>query len=130
MLPLCQDQGIGVIPWSPLARGRLARPWEHQTDTQRATSDEFGRTLYARTEQADKAVVDRVGEVAAARGVPRAQIGLAWLLAKPAVTAPFVGATKPQHLDDAVAATAIKLNANEIASLEEPYQPHAVAGHK
>jgi 1-deoxyxylulose-5-phosphate synthase len=128
MIPLCADQGIGVIPWSPLARGRLARPWDEWGSTDRAGTDEFGKTLYARTEPADRAVVDRLGEVADARGLPRAQVALAWMLAKPAVTSPIIGATKPHHLEDAVAALSIKLTPQEIARLEEPYVPHPVLG--
>lgn len=126
MLPLCRDQGIGVIPWSPLARGRLARAPDEKTN--RSETDRFGKFLYRKTEDADRAVIDRVGELAAARGVPRAQVALAWLLAKPGVTAPIVGATKPEHLADAVAALEVKLSAEDIAKLEEPYVPHAVAG--
>jgi aryl-alcohol dehydrogenase-like predicted oxidoreductase len=128
MLPLCVDQGIGVIPWSPLARGRLARPWDDRGITDRAGTDEFGKTLYARTEQADRAVADRLGEVAEKRGLPRAQVALAWMLAKPAITSPIIGATKPNHLEDAVAALAIKLTPEETARLEEPYVPHPVLG--
>ncbi|HEY2154595.1 MAG TPA: aldo/keto reductase [Isosphaeraceae bacterium] len=128
MLPLCLSEGIGVIPWSPLARGRLARPWDERSYTERAGTDEFGKTLYAQTEEADRAVVDRVGEVAAARGVPRAQVALAWLLQKPGVTSPIIGATKPHHLDDAVAALSLKLTPEEVARLEEPYVPHPVLG--
>ncbi len=128
MIPLCLDQGIGVIPWSPLARGRLARPWDEKGSTQRAGTDEFGKTLYARTEEADRAVVDRLGEVAEERGFPRAQVALAWLLGKPGVTSPIVGATKPHHLEDAVAALSIKLTPEEVTRLEEPYVPHPVLG--
>ncbi len=128
MIGLCAAEGIGVIPWSPMARGRLARPWDQRSSTERAGSDEFGKTLYARTEEADRIVVDRVGELAAARGVPRAQIALAWMLHKPAVTAPIIGATKPHHLEDAVAALSITLTPEEIARLEEPYIPHPVLG--
>jgi aryl-alcohol dehydrogenase-like predicted oxidoreductase len=128
MLGLCAAEGIGVLPWSPLARGRLARPWDQRASTQRATSDEFGKVLYARTEAADQVVIDRVGEVAAARGVPRAQVALAWLLSKPSVTAPILGATKLHHLEDAVAALSIHVNADEVKRLEEPYQPHPVLG--
>ena len=125
MLPLCADQGIAVIPWSPLARGRLTRdPGEV---TERSRSDEFGRVLYDPA-GADRTVIDRVAKVAADRGVSRAQVALAWLLAKPVVTAPIVGATKPLHLDDAVAAAELELSAEEIAALEEPYVPHRVAG--
>ena len=126
MLPLCRKEGIGVIPWSPLARGRLTRDWD--TTTGRAETDAFGKKLYAANADADRSVVERVAAVATARGVPRAQVALAWLLQKPGVTAPIVGATKTQHLDDAVAALALTLSPEEIAALEEPYVPHAVAG--
>ncbi|MGA2436978.1 MAG: aldo/keto reductase [Acidobacteriaceae bacterium] len=126
MLPLCLDQGVGVIPWSPLARGKLARPWDAES-TKRSETDGFAKSLYAKTAEADKRVVDRLGELAAARGVPRAQLALAWLLSKPAITTPIVGATKPHHLDDAVAAVSLKLTAEEIAALEEPYTPHPPA---
>ncbi|MFW3172329.1 aldo/keto reductase [Geodermatophilus sp. CPCC 206100] len=124
MHPLCADQGIGVIPWSPLARGRLTRDWDEATN--RSEQDDFGRRLY--DEAADRAVVERVAEVAAERGVPRAQVALAWVLAKPVVTAPIVGVTKDAHLDDAVAAVDLQLTDEEVARLEEPYTPHAVAG--
>jgi len=127
MLPLCHDQGIAVIPWSPLARGRLTRPWQAET-TRRSETDRFGNTMYSRTEQDDRKVVDRLGEIAEKRAVPRAQVALAWLLSKPVVTAPIVGATRPDHLEDAVAATSLKLTADEIAALEEPYTPHPVLG--
>jgi len=123
MLPLCLDQGIGVIPWSPLARGRLARPWDETTN--RSEKDEFGRSLYG---AADRPVVDAVGQVADQRGIPRAQVALAWLLAKPGITAPIVGATKTHHLDDAVAALDVDLTEDEIDLLEKLYQPHDVAG--
>ena len=125
MLPLCADQGVAVLPWSPLARGRLARDWEEATE--RSRTDEFAKTLYAAAE-GDRAVVERVGKVAAARGVPRAQVALAWLAQQPSVTAPIVGATKAHHLDDAVAALGLTLSAEEVAALEEPYVPHPVAG--
>ncbi len=128
MIGLCAHEGVGVIPWSPLARGRLARPWDQKGSTERAATDEFGKTLYARTEAADHAVVDRLGEVATARGLPRAQVALAWLLSKPAVTSPIVGATKPHHLEDAAAALDLTLDHEEIAKLEEPYVPHPVLG--
>ena len=127
MIPLCVSEGIGVIPWSPLARGRLARPWQAET-TRRHETDQFGKTLYARTESADRNVADRVGQVAERRGVPRAQVALAWMLGKPGITAPVVGATKPGHLEDAVAALALRLGPEEAASMEEPYVPHPVAG--
>src|SRR5829696_1818040 len=126
MLPLCAAEGIGVIPWSPQARGKLTRDWDY-TSIRTETDEAFGR-LFANTQEADRKVVDRVAQVAAARGIPRAQVALAWLLAKPAVTAPIVGATKLQHLDDALASVSVKLSEVEIASLEEPYVPHAVVG--
>lgn len=127
MIGLCRAEGIGVIPWSPLARGRLTRAWNAET-TSRSETDAFGKAMYARTEESDRRVVDRLGEVAEKRGVPRAQIALAWLLAKPDVTAPIVGASKPHHLKDAVAAVSVRLTPEEIASLEEPYVPHPVLG--
>jgi aryl-alcohol dehydrogenase-like predicted oxidoreductase len=125
MIPLCRDQGIGLIPWSPLARGRLARPWDETTA--RSELDEFGRSLYS---DDDRVVVDRVGEIAERRGIPRAQAALAWLLAQPGVTSPIVGATKLHHLDDAVAALEVTLTPEEIAMLEEPYRPHPIRGHQ
>ncbi|SEG82084.1 aryl-alcohol dehydrogenase (NADP+) [Actinacidiphila yanglinensis] len=125
MLPLCADQGIGVIPWSPLARGRLTRPWDEVTA--RTETDEFGRTLY---HPADRVVVERVAEVAAARGVPAAQVALAWMHRNPLITAPIVGVTKARHLDDAVASLDVELTGEEVARLEEPYVPHAVAGFR
>jgi 1-deoxyxylulose-5-phosphate synthase len=127
MLPLCKDQGIAVIPWSPLARGRLTRPWQSE-QTKRSETDRFGNTMYSRTEEDDKRVVDRLTEIAQKRGVPQAQIALAWLLNKPEVTAPIVGATKSNHLEDAVAAVSLKLTREEITALEEPYTPHPVLG--
>ncbi len=126
MLPLCVAEGVGVVPWSPLARGRLTRDWNETTN--RFEKDEFGKTLYAATEDADRRIVARVAEVAAERGVPRAQVALAWLAQKPFITAPIVGASKLHHLDDAVAALSLKLMPEEIASLEEPYVPHSVVG--
>jgi aryl-alcohol dehydrogenase-like predicted oxidoreductase len=125
MLPLCGDQGIGVIPWSPLARGRLTRDWD--AATARSETDDFGRTLYL---DSDRAIVERVAEVAAARGVSRAQVALAWVLRHPGVTAPIVGATKTGHLADALAAVDLELTDEEVASLEEPYAPHGVSGHR
>jgi aryl-alcohol dehydrogenase-like predicted oxidoreductase len=116
-----------VIPWSPLARGRLARHWQAEP-TRRLETDQFGKTLYNRNEQADRQIIERVGQVAERRGIPRAQVALAWMLSKPSVTAPIVGATRPEHLDDAVAAVSVKLSAEEIASLEEPYVPQPVSG--
>jgi 1-deoxyxylulose-5-phosphate synthase len=126
MLPQCAAEGIGVIPWSPLARGRLARPWD--TTSMRSETDEFGKRLFTGMVEADRQVVDRVTQVAEARGLPRAQIALAWLLSKPVITAPIIGATKLQHLDDAVAAVSVKLTAEETATLEEAYVPHPLAG--
>jgi len=128
MMGLCREEEVGVIPWSPLARGHLARPWEERKGTERAETDQFGKTLYARTEDADKEVIDRVGEIADARGVPRAQVALAWLLQAPGVTAPIVGATKPHHLEDAVAALSLSLSLEEVGALQEPYVPHPVLG--
>jgi aryl-alcohol dehydrogenase-like predicted oxidoreductase len=128
MLPLCAAEGIGVIPWSPLARGRLTRPWQLKSATTRGQTDAYGNKIYAPSEEADGKVVDRLGEVAEARRLPRAQVALAWLLSKPVVTAPIVGATSMQHIDDAVAAVDLKLEADEVRRLEELYVPHDVAG--
>ena len=128
MMPLCQAEGICVIPWSPLARGRLTRPWAEKDATSRAKTDEFGGTLYRAMEDADRRVVDTVIDVAAGRGIPSAQVALAWMLSKPYLTAPIVGATKPQHLDDAIAAVGVRLSTDEIAALESPYVPHPIAG--
>jgi len=126
MLPLCAAEGIGVIPWSPLARGRLTRDWDDATE--RSRTDEFGRTLYEHTADADRKVVDTVAAVARERGVPRAQVALAWVLAKSEVSAPIVGASKIGHLDDAVAALDLVLSDDEIGRLEAPYVPHPVVG--
>ena len=123
MLPLCADQGVGVIPWSPLARGRLTREWD--TVSTRSETDFFGKTLYR---EGDQAIVERVGAVAAARGVTRAQVALAWVLQNPMISAPIIGATKPQHLEDALGALDVVLTAEEVASLEEPYTPRPMAG--
>jgi aryl-alcohol dehydrogenase-like predicted oxidoreductase len=130
MIPQCVDQGVGVLPWSPLARGRLAgnRSRDGEKLTTRAQTDPFGESLYTAPD-ADSAVIDRLAEVAAARGVPPAQVALAWLLHKPGVTAPIVGATKPEHMEDALAASALSLRQEEIARLEEPYAPHPISGH-
>jgi len=117
---------IGVLPWSPLARGRLAR--EASERSFRSERDEYARNLYDKTQDADRAVIDRVGKTAARRGVPRAQVALAWLLQRPAVTAPIIGATKLQHLEDAVGALSVSLTGEEIAALEEPYVPHRIVG--
>jgi aryl-alcohol dehydrogenase-like predicted oxidoreductase len=129
MIPQCLDQGVGVLPWSPLARGMLAgnRTREGEQLTVRAGSDSFAESLY--TPEVDFAVVDRANEVAAERGLPGAQMALAWLLQRPGVTAPIVGATKVGHLEDALAAEALELTADEVTRLEEPYVPHAVSGH-
>jgi aryl-alcohol dehydrogenase-like predicted oxidoreductase len=129
MIGLCQSEGIGVIPWSPLARGRLARPWQSES-TKRYETDQYAKTIYSQTEETDHRVVDRLGQVAEKRGLPRAEIALAWLLGKTAVTAPIVGATKPHHLQNAVDALSVHLTPEEIASLEEPYTPHPLAGYK
>jgi 1-deoxyxylulose-5-phosphate synthase len=126
MLPLCQAEGIGVIPWSPLARGRLTHDWDEKTA--RTETDDYGKTLYAASIDADRSVAGRVAEIATAFGLPRAQIALAWVLQKSEVTAPIIGATKMQHLDDAVAALSVTLGAKEIKALEEPYVPHPVVG--
>lgn len=127
MLPLCKAEGIGVIPWSPLARGRLTRDWDARSD--RSETDEIGKGLYtSMTEDADRRVVEAVAKIAKVRGVPRAQIALAWLLAKSEVSAPIIGATKLHHLDDAVAALTIRLSAAEITELEISYIPHPVVG--
>jgi len=125
MYPLCADQGVGALPWSPLARGRLTREWG--TETTRSETDEFGKTLYS-TEGSDRAVADAVAEIATERGIPRAQVALAWVSANPVVSAPIVGASKPHHLTDAVASLDVQLTADEMARLEAPYEPHAVAG--
>ena len=126
MLPLCAAEGVGVIPWSPMARGRLARDWRE--GSKRQDTDKFGATLYEKTEEADRRIIDEVGAIAQARGVPRAQVALAWVLGKPEVSAPIVGATKPHHLDDAVAALSLTLTPEETQRLEALYVPHAVTG--
>ena len=123
MLPLCADQGIGVIPWSPLARGRLARDWDEATE--RSETDAFGKTLY---NPGDRTIVDAVAEVAGQRGVPRAQVALAWVLRNPVVTAPIVGARKVSHLDDALAAAELKLSAEEVTRLEAAYTTRQPVG--
>ena len=129
MIPLCREEGIGVIPWSPLARGFLAgnRRKEDFGETVRSKTDEYAHGMYY--QPSDFAVVDRVGEIARARGVPNAQVALAWILQQPGVTAPIVGASKMQHLEDAVAALSLKLEERELQALAEPYQPHKVLGH-
>jgi aryl-alcohol dehydrogenase-like predicted oxidoreductase len=129
MIPQCISQGVGIIPWSPLARGVLAgnrsRDGEHRT----TRSDTDGFTDYLYSQATDFDVVERVAEVAAGRGVPPAQVALAWLLGKPGVTAPIVGATKPSHLADALAAEQLTLTDEEVVRVEEPYVPHPVLGH-
>jgi aryl-alcohol dehydrogenase-like predicted oxidoreductase len=128
MIKLCIEERIGVIPWSPLARGRLTRAWVDAKATERASSDEFGRTLYDRHEESNHAIVDAVCRIADSRGVPPAQVALAWILGKPGVSAPIVGATRMQHLDDAVAALAVELTQAEIDAVETPYTPQGVLG--
>jgi 1-deoxyxylulose-5-phosphate synthase len=126
MLPYCLDQGVGTLPWSPLARGRLTRDWDETTS--RSENDKFGGTLYKQAEEADRRVAAAVAAVASERGVPRAQVALAWLLHKPAVTAPIFGATKPHHIEDAVAAVDLKLSEEELDRLEADYVPHVPEG--
>ncbi|MFI6494450.1 aldo/keto reductase [Streptomyces sp. NPDC050564] len=124
MLPLCADQGVGVLPWSPLARGRLTRDWD--TVTARSATDEFGKNLY---QEGDREIVDAVARIAAQRQVTRAQVALAWLLHQSTVSAPIVGATKPHHVEDAVASLELELTDKEIEELEQPYTPRAISGH-
>ena len=126
MHPYCLDQGVGVIPWSPLARGRVTRPWG--TATARSQTDAFGSRLYHQQEDADRAIVDAVAAVATTRGVPMAQVALAWVRQQPAVTAPIVGATKQQHLDDALASLELTLTDDELAALAAPYVPQRPEG--
>jgi len=126
MMPLCADEGIGVLPWSPLARGRLTRPWGEQTG--RTLTDRYGSSLYAASEESDRKVVEVVAAIAAARSVPPAQVAMAWLASKPYITAPIVGASSARHLDDAVAALSLELDEAEIKQLEAPYEPHAIVG--
>ncbi len=127
MIPLCIAEGIGVVPWSPLARGRLARPWQSET-TKRSETDNFGNKMYAQTEESDRKVVESLTALAQRRGIAQAQLALAWMLGKPGITAPIVGATKEHHLQDAVAALSIRLTAEETAALEAAYIPHPVLG--
>ena len=126
MMPLCVAEKVGVIPWSPLARGRLTRDWDQSS--YRKETDEYGKTLYEKTEEADRVIVERVAALAVKRGMPRAQIALAWVLQKPFVTAPIIGASKPNHLEDAAAALEVQLTPEEVDFLEEPYVPHEVTG--
>jgi len=128
MIPLCQDQGVGLMPWSPLARGRLTRP--KGQETARTLSDVSGKSFYAGTEVEDGRVIDVVEQIASERGLPMAQIALAWVLRHRAVSAPIIGASKPGHLDDAIAALGVPLSDEEVARLEAPYVPHAVTGFK
>jgi len=125
MLPFCIDQGVGVIPWSPLARGRLTRPWD--TTSARSETDEFGQTLY---QEGDRVIVERVAQVAERLSLPAAQVALAWVIHQPSVTSPIVGVTKMQHLEDAVASVNVKLSAEDIALLEEPYTSRNVVGFR
>jgi aryl-alcohol dehydrogenase-like predicted oxidoreductase len=127
MLPLCAAEGIGVMPWSPLARGRLTRPAEESTE--RSRTDQYGSKLYVSEVDADRRVIEAVAAIAAKREVPKAQVALAWISQKPYVTAPIIGASKPQHLIDAIAALTLNLDTAEIAALEAPYIPHPVVGH-
>ncbi|MGW6905102.1 aldo/keto reductase [Streptomyces sp. NPDC054940] len=124
MLPLCADQGVGVLPWSPLARGRLTRDWG--TVTERSAGDNFGSRLYV---DSDRVVVDAVTRVASERGVPRAQVALAWLLHQDTVTAPIIGAARPQHIEDAAAAVELRLSEKELEQIQQPYVPHPIIGH-
>jgi aryl-alcohol dehydrogenase-like predicted oxidoreductase len=126
MMPLCRDQGTAVIPWSPLARGRLTRDWDETTERQR--TDDFGKNLYVQAVDADRHIVEAVGKVARNRNMSRAQVALAWVRQSPGVTAPIVGATKPQHLSDALGALELVLTTDEIAQLEAPYVPHQISG--
>jgi aryl-alcohol dehydrogenase (NADP+) len=130
MIPLCRDEGIGLLPWSPLARGFLAgnRRRGDFGETSRAKTDDFAQSMYY--DDGDFAVVDRVGEIARKHGVSHAQVALAWLLHQPGVTAPIIGASKPQHLDEALAALGLKLDESELKALAEPYRPHPVLGHR
>ncbi len=126
MLPLCKDQKIAVMPWSPLARGRLTRAWDDVSERQK--TDEFGKGLYTQSVESDRKIVEQVAAIAKQRGVPQAQVALAWVVQKPGITTPIVGASKPNHLTDAVAALSLKLTSEEIAVLEAPYVPHRVVG--
>ncbi len=128
MIPLCQDQKIAVIPWSPLARGLLTgKRTKERNETLRAKTDEFGESLYKSDSDFD--IVNRLTKIATQKKLPNAQVALAWMLSKPAITAPIIGASKPGHLEDAVAALSVKLTQDEITQLEELYQPHPVLGH-
>ena len=126
MIPQCIDMGVAVLPWSPLARGMLARPYD--TKTERSTTDEFSKYLFARTAESDRAIVDALQQVAADLGKPMAQVAMAWLLSRPGITAPIVGVTRLAQLSDAVAAIDLSLDAETIAKLESPYVPREVVG--
>jgi aryl-alcohol dehydrogenase-like predicted oxidoreductase len=128
MLRLCAEEGIGVLPWSPLARGRLARPYQKDPETRRAKNDEYGTTLYGKTEEADKGIIDAAAKISKDRTISQATVSLAWLLSKQVVTSPIVGATRLNHIDDAIAAVNLKLTEEEIKKLEENYVPHSVVG--
>jgi 1-deoxyxylulose-5-phosphate synthase len=128
MMALCREEGVGVIPWSPLARGKLTRPWSEEPPTKRADTDQFGKMLYRGQEETDRTIVEAVGKVAEAHRVARARVALAWVLRQPGVSAPIIGATKMQHLEDAVAALGVRLSGEDIASLQAPYRPRAVSG--
>jgi aryl-alcohol dehydrogenase-like predicted oxidoreductase len=123
MHPFCEATGVGVLPWSPLARGKVTRPWGESGSGSRAGTDEFSKTLYKQDEESNKAIVDTVAEIANARNVPMAQVALAWVVGKSAVTAPIVGATKEHHIDDAVAALDLELGEDEVHRLEVAYSP-------
>jgi aryl-alcohol dehydrogenase-like predicted oxidoreductase len=127
MNPLCRSEDVGLIPWSPLARGVLARKRKEQTT--RTRTDDFGKKLYSATEEADGKILDALEKISTARGIPQAQIALAWLLQQKGLVAPIVGASKPQHLEDALASLSVKLSAEETKQLTEPYVPHPIAGH-
>jgi aryl-alcohol dehydrogenase-like predicted oxidoreductase len=127
MLPMCQSEGIGVVPWSPLARGRLARPWGAESTSNRVTFDRTAELLYSRTAAVDRHVVDAVGNAADRLGISRAQVSLSWLLSKPSVTAPIIGAGKISHLEDALGALDVELDDETTRSLEAPYTPHAAS---
>jgi aryl-alcohol dehydrogenase-like predicted oxidoreductase len=127
MMPLCADAGVGVLPWSPLARGRLTREWNAATP--RTESDQYGSKLYNSAIDSDQRIIGEVAAIAAARGVPKAQVALAWVAQHAVISAPIVGASKAHHLDDAVAALSLNLTAGEMERLESPYVPRAVAGH-
>jgi aryl-alcohol dehydrogenase-like predicted oxidoreductase len=126
MLPLCESEGIAVLPWSPLARGKLTRDWD--AETERSKTDEFGKKLYAEQSESDRSIVGRVAELAERYKVPRAEIALAWVLQKSPVVSPIIGATKIHHVDDAVASLAVKLSSEDVKYLEEPYVPRSVQG--